>query len=253
VEEKISLMNQSLNHARDFLRSLRGYSPESDFMNEASYAVKSGEVNVEEKGHLAVQSGLPLQVEDTKQKIEAPELQHNSLPATNTIAAGEGVKKGKKHLCIGLAQRLLSSELAAFVGSFREHVSADEGDVVIFMNSPITERQTEIAEKFNVKVELYDAEKLEPSFLRRYHPSSIRWVLMSRYLDSKGDLYDSVVTADVRDTIFQSDPFSMVEGDGLHVFLESNTIGSCGWNKGWVQDCFGSRVSCQRKKRISGL
>ncbi len=55
---------------------------------------------------------------------------------------------------------------------------------------------------------------------------------------------------DVRDSYFQSDPFAFVEADEtaagtalsiFHAFggVESMTIKACGWNGGWVKDCFG--------------
>jgi len=53
---------------------------------------------------------------------------------------------------------------------------------------------------------------------------------------------------DVRDSFFQSDPFSFVTAQqgavGLHVFngVESFPIQSCGWNSGWIKDCFGDAV-----------
>ncbi|CAM9713655.1 unnamed protein product, partial [Phaeothamnion confervicola] len=82
---------------------------------------------------------------------------------------------------------------------------------------------------------------LEPAFLRNYHPSSLRWVLLDRYLSEHHARYGRVLMVDVRDTIFQSNPFSLVSGTGLHVFrgIEDRTIGKCGWNGGWVRDCYG--------------
>lgn len=51
---------------------------------------------------------------------------------------------------------------------------------------------------------------------------------------------------DVRDSMFQSDPFAFTPTDKpfFHAFagVESRTIGECGWNGGWVKDCFGESV-----------
>lgn len=69
--------------------------------------------------------------------------------------------------------------------------------------------------------------------------------------------YQRVWMIDVRDSFFQSDPFSFVteqrtasssggssNGAGLHVFsgVESFPIKECGWNSGWIKDCFGAQV-----------
>lgn len=52
---------------------------------------------------------------------------------------------------------------------------------------------------------------------------------------------------DVRDSYFQSDPFAFVPlspAPSFHVFsgVESFPIKDCGWNSGWVKDCFGAPV-----------
>ena len=47
---------------------------------------------------------------------------------------------------------------------------------------------------------------------------------------------------DVRDTFFQRDPFQFIKEDkehDFHAFKERMTIKDCGWNSGWVKDCFG--------------
>jgi hypothetical protein len=58
---------------------------------------------------------------------------------------------------------------------------------------------------------------------------------------------------DVRDSFFQENPFSFApSGDTetshsppfFYIFtgVESRSIGACGWNGGWVKDCFGPEV-----------
>lgn len=55
---------------------------------------------------------------------------------------------------------------------------------------------------------------------------------------------------DIRDTAFQSDPFSLIDivtkaSDNILYTLAEETvssIGECGWNSGWIQDCFGESV-----------
>ena len=71
-----------------------------------------------------------------------------------------------------------------------------------------------------------------------------------------GEQYRRIWMIDVRDSFFQSDPFAFMPllqqeqgGDKsaashFHVFtgVESFPIKECGWNSGWVKDCFGSAV-----------
>lgn len=59
-----------------------------------------------------------------------------------------------------------------------------------------------------------DTGRLEPAILRQYHPSSARWVLIQRFLDTKGSDYERVLIADVRETFFQTDPFDIIGEPG---------------------------------------
>ena len=47
--------------------------------------------------------------------------------------------------------------------------------------------------------------------------------------------------------MFQSDPFAIlpVDGSAFYAFkgVETKVISQCGWNGGWVRDCFGESVS----------
>jgi hypothetical protein len=58
--------------------------------------------------------------------------------------------------------------------------------------------------------------------------------------------YRRVWMIDVRDSFFQADPFAFVppSATSLHVFsgVESFPIKECGWNSGWINDCFGPAV-----------
>eukprot|EP01037_Dinobryon_pediforme_P032618 gene32618-37651_t len=69
---------------------------------------------------------------------------------------------------------------------------------------------------------------MQPKYLANYHPASLRWVMFERLLVAQNNFLarsmDKVIVVDVRDTI-----------SGLD-------IGSCGWNSGWVKDCFGEQV-----------
>jgi hypothetical protein len=85
--------------------------------------------------------------------------------------------------------------------------------------------------------------------MSKYHPSSTRWFLFYDYLKKKDKyriIYKRVWMIDVRDSYFQNDPFSFVNPhiSSFHVFhgVESITISQCGWNGGWVKDCFGNEM-----------
>ena len=72
------------------------------------------------------------------------------------------------------------------------------------------------------------------------------WPVISAYLERNGagGRWAKVLMADVRDAMFQSDPFAIVTSPGFYAFhgIESRTIGECGWNGGWIRDCFGAQM-----------
>lgn len=64
------------------------------------------------------------------------------------------------------------------------------------------------------------------------------------YLDECGGGYDFIMLSDVRDVLFQNNPFAFEIPVGLSVFLEdlSQTIGSCPSNSSWVRRGFGDAI-----------
>ena len=62
----------------------------------------------------------------------------------------------------------------------------------------------------------------------------------------KDHYYKKVWLADARDTYFQKDPFTMLkDGDkGFYAFkgVENLLVKDCGWNGGWIKDCFGNKM-----------
>ena len=58
--------------------------------------------------------------------------------------------------------------------------------------------------------------------------------------------YKYVWMIDVRDSMFQGDPFEMISGENSAFYtfkgVEDKLISQCGWNGGWIKDCFGEAV-----------
>ncbi len=108
------------------------------------------------------------------------------------------------------------------------------------------------------KVEVFEYDSLLASYTakqRAFHPSSTRWLLLHDHLSSfpSSKRYGAVMVTDVRDTVFQLDPFQSIVRDrvGVFVAMESSlvSIAAEGWNRGWIADCYGegmiSRVGSQ--------
>lgn len=159
----------------------------------------------------------------------------------------------KVDIVIGMAQDIDPKNLVTFCSSLRKYSSPSSTEVVLFMNTPVAKRSRDIAEKFSITILEFGASDYSnvsgKEYLDKYHPSSLRWMLISKYLEKENvrRKYSKVLLIDVRDSYFQSDPFKIIPTstkEAFYVFkgVESITIANCGWNGGWVRDCFGNEI-----------
>jgi len=151
---------------------------------------------------------------------------------------------GKKDIVIGMAQDTDPKNFAVFCSSLR---GVTKADILLFVNAPIPKRHEAIAALNHVTLVPFDSTALSEQ-MRKFHPSTLRWPLMFKFFqdDKIRASYQRVWMVDVRDTYFQSDPFDMLPLHTSSFFafkgVETITIRDCGWNGGWVKDCFGSDV-----------
>lgn len=156
-----------------------------------------------------------------------------------------------RDIIFGMAANIDPKYFAIFCSSFRQ--VNKEASVLILVNTSPNKRVVQLATQFHITLIEYDVKKLEPAFLRSYHPSSLRWILYDRILNLKvgtGVLLhhniEKIIALDARDSAFQTDPFQLFRKNEGKLFVfgedQSATIGHCGWNSGWVKDCFGSRA-----------
>jgi len=163
----------------------------------------------------------------------------NNLKSTNSIGTGKS-----KDIIIGMAQDTDPKNLAVFCGSLRR---VSDADVVIFINAPVPERHREIAGKYNIQLIDFDLSSLDES-IRKYHPSTLRWPLIYNFFKDSAiqSKYNRVWMIDVRDSAFQKDPFVMLPAgeSAFYAFggVEDKLIADCGWNAGWIRDCFGEQT-----------
>lgn len=131
------------------------------------------------------------------------------------------------------------------MGDYRDSV-----DIVLFVNIPLSHRSREILTKFNIIVIEYSLTTTIESKYRSYHPSSLRWLLYYQYFikSNKYQEYSNVLLIDTRDSYFQLNPFKTIvptsKKSYLYVYegVDSLTISQCGWNGGWIRDCFDKDV-----------
>jgi hypothetical protein len=86
-----------------------------------------------------------------------------------------------------------------------------------------------------------------------YHISSGRYFLYFRYLNRRREKFSSVLLSDVRDVIFQSDPFRYAVHPGIYCFLDPTVrLGDEHLNTRWTLNLFGDEYFQMRKgSRIS--
>ena len=205
--------------------------------------------NMTEEGKHAIDPPLPViqqsstAVEKQPPKTSLRQQEHLQKPLfrAKSSHATSSSFNSKKDIVIGMAQDTDPKNLAVFCSSLRKVTTAE---IVIFVNSPAPARHTEIAKANEVKLIPFDLSSLSME-MQSFHPSTLRWPLIYRFFQSEETrkLYGRVWMIDVRDSFFQSDPFAMLPPDtsGFHVFqgVESIPIRECGWNSGWIKDCFG--------------
>jgi len=77
---------------------------------------------------------------------------------------------------------------------------------------------------------------------RFFHIANLRFLLAERYLRDHADVYGHVMITDVRDVIFQADPFDFEGVDGLVTFLEGPeyTVETCKNYRAWIDAAFGA-------------
>ena len=162
---------------------------------------------------------------------------------------GAAPRRRPRPTVLGMAKGIDAVGVYRFVRSLRTHTP--DARIVVFTDQASLDAHALLPwlyEAFGVTLQLFDVAAL-PARVQGYHPSSYRWILMRDYLRgaaAAGGGGGHVFFSDVRDTVFQDDLFARLEaaeggGAGFFAFQEQRpgTIAACGWNSGWVKDCFG--------------
>jgi len=80
---------------------------------------------------------------------------------------------------------------------------------------------------------------------------TMRFVMYCLYLSRRSEKYNRIMLTDVRDVIFQKDPFAFADNNQLSVFLEDDKhrIADCPHNSKWIKQSFGEEVYEQIKNK----
>jgi hypothetical protein len=174
-------------------------------------------------------------------------------------------KAGAKTLILGLATGMSLEQIAPFFLSLEK--SGHRGDVCLFVRG-LAPGTSAFLRARHVNLVPFQESFLKPKWTRLVHlcrpflkpaPRRLlaeqwpltylhaccaRHIYYRSYLAECGRDYDCVMLADIRDILFQKDPFAFSIPDGLSVFMEDarQTIGSNFSNASWMRDGFGESV-----------
>lgn len=150
-------------------------------------------------------------------------------------------------LILGLAAGYHYGDVRPFIASLKE--TGFRGTCVLFV-SPTTRDVKRIVSHG------VDVVSFERSGDVAHLPyNGLRYLLYEKYLRSASRQYDKVLITDVRDVIFQKDPFAFPWAEGVNVTLEdaSMRIGTCPYMTRWTSNHLGhaawtsiaqERISC---------
>lgn len=71
-------------------------------------------------------------------------------------------------------------------------------------------------------------------------PNNERYFWYRNLLLQQGNAFNRILLADLRDVVFQADPFELVSGSGLQVAAEPVRLGNCGSNSAWFSAVYGA-------------
>lgn len=137
----------------------------------------------------------------------------------------------RKTAIVGAIQKMSLDQCFLFFRTL-EHVGY-QGDILIF-SSGIDDREKSL-------LGLHGNCRFIDVSDNAMNINSLRFYAYHRYLDCMD--YDHILLADVRDIVFQRDPFDFEKKDTIYASLEDkDTLDSCSINKNWILKCYPNDV-----------
>ena len=156
-----------------------------------------------------------------------------------------------KNLIIGVIKNYNFRDVKPFVSTLMK--TGYKGEVVFFCNNVSIESQDKLRKHgvtcINFGISYPYVEKqysadigiLPKSFSKQLHLFSLRQILYYLYLNNCGKKYENIMLTDVRDVIFQKDPFDFIINGNLCCTLESEDwpISKSSFNATEIETVFG--------------
>ncbi len=142
---------------------------------------------------------------------------------------------GGKNLIMGLFSAMTFDQVEKFLGSLRR--TAFHGDVCAFVDA-VTPATIDTLLAHGIRVE-----RARPSAQPHLPLLSSRFFDYLEFLACHGDGYDNVMLSDLRDVVFQSDPFAAPLPADIVFAQERCPVGAATANYGWMLDSYGKAVT----------
>ncbi len=135
----------------------------------------------------------------------------------------------KSNCILGLAAGYHYGDVRPFLLSLEQ--SDYEGECVLFVSD--TTRDLDRMAQHNVSIIPLE----RPAELAHISYNAFRYFLYLDYLKEQGREFGNVLISDVRDVVFQSEPFSFAWSSGINCTLEDKrmTLGQCPFNGHWIR------------------
>jgi hypothetical protein len=153
----------------------------------------------------------------------------------------------KKDLILGVAANYRWPILKNFVCSLRQ--TDYKGDVILFVDADIDQNTRDRLDQCGIQsIGIYPTSPYlkglpDSSTLEQLPPSVYRILIFYNFLKENVDKYDQVFLTDVRDVVFQKDPFAFESQNKLCFFMESPVpLKYSDWNALWMIATFGVRT-----------
>ena len=142
---------------------------------------------------------------------------------------------GRKNLIMGLWSRLPFEGLERFIASLRR--TTFDGDVCVFVDEvPAATVRSLLAQAVIV-------ERASRFALLQMNYQGSRYYSYLDFLGRYGDDYANVMISDLRDVLFQSDPFAKPLPADLVFAQERCRLGDCPVNRSWITQAYGQAMA----------
>lgn len=155
----------------------------------------------------------------------------------------------KKNLILTIAENYNYEKIKPFVESLQN--TGFNGDLVIFCHNldknavkKLKEKKVTLVEykKNPIRLNLSKEKKINFILSKKLHIFQYRHILYYLFLKKYSHKYKNVFLTDIRDVIFQKDPFDFNLGNKLNVFLEEEKIKDCPINSKWIIESYGNNI-----------